>query len=206
MYNMYNEYNLVGNCLSANFESLLSTFRKFLLLERISQSSIRCYLSDVRHFFAWLIFFLQSNHIIPEKEILNAKTSLLLESKETAKNDSPDFVLKYVNQKVLEAYKNYLTNNNVPHKTVNRRFSSLRKLGSFCQSQGWLSLNTFDTLRNISLNQPYPEDKFHLAEFRAELWKKGSSKLTIKNYLSDIKQFLSWHTASPKKNKISITK
>ena len=190
---MYNQYNPEVNSSLPVFENLVKVFKSFLDSERISKGSIRSYTSDVRHFLSWLLFFLKSN-----------KISLDLNSTIQQFNNETIVLLKHVNQKVLNAYKDYLLSNNTPLKTVNRRFSSLRRFGQFCQSQNWLSVNTFpgrveglsvnpfETLKNISLNQPFPEDKHHLSEYRNELWKKGASKLTIKNYLADIKQFLGW--------------
>lgn len=125
------------------------------------------------------------------------KISLDLNSTIQQFNNETIVLLKHVNPKVLNSYKDYLLSNNTPLKTINRRFSSLRRFGQFCKSQNWfpstpLGMNPFETLKNISLNQPFPEDKHHLSEYRNELWKKGASKLTIKNYLADIKQFLGW--------------
>ena len=183
---MYNQYNPEVNSSLPVFENLVKVFKSFLDSERISKGSIRSYTSDVRHFLSWLLFFLKSN-----------KISLDLNSTIQQFNNETIVLLKHVNPKVLNSYKDYLLSNNTPLKTINRRFSSLRRFGQFCKSQNWfpstpLGMNPFDTLKNISQNQPFPEDKHHLSEYRNELWKKGASKLTIKNYLADIKQFLGW--------------
>lgn len=179
---MYNQYNPEANNYSSTFESLIKVFKCFLDSEKISKGSVRSYTSDVRNFLGWLAFFLEANHISTSDS-----PSQLID-----KGDLKFSLLKYVNQKVLSSYKDYLLSNNTPLKTINRRFSSLRRFGQFCKSQNWLSFNPFDTLRNFSQNQPFPEDEHHLAEYRNELWKKGASKLTIKNYLNDVKQFLVW--------------
>lgn len=196
---MYNQYNPEAINTPQNIlENTVKIFKSFLDSEEISKGSIRSYVSDLRHFLGWLFFFLETNHIkiqgVDEKwevgrEVGNGGNPRL------TSHPHPVALLKHVNQKVLEAYKDYLVNNNVPTKTINRRFSSLRRFGLFCQSQNWspstpLGMNPFETLRNISSNLPFPEDKCHLAEFRGELWKKGASKSTIKNYLADIKQFI----------------
>ena len=186
---MYNQYNPEVNSSLPVFENLVKVFKSFLDSERISKGSIRSYTSDVRHFLSWMVFFLEANHILHTPDPLS----------QLADTSRPHFplLLKHINQKVLNAYKDYLLSNNTPLKTINRRFSSLRRFGQFCKSQNWfpstpLGMNPFETLKNISLNQPFPEDKHHLSEYRNELWKKGASKLTIKNYLADIKQFLGW--------------
>lgn len=210
MINMYNQYNLEAT----TFDYLTSIFKKYLVAEKISSGSTRSYLSDVRHFLGWLSFFLQSNHI--DSKLKDFRGSL---EEVRRKGELEDFrgevkeirgkleddkeilevigILKHVNERVLKDYKTYLTSNNVPLKTINRRFSSLRRFGEFCKDQNWipsapLRMSPFDTLRNISLNQPFPESEYHLGEFRTELWRKGLTKISLKNYLSDVKQFLAW--------------
>ena len=184
---MYNQYNPEANVDSSNFlKKILEVFRSFLFSEDISKGSIRSYVSDVRHFLGWLLFFLEANRV------LDVRSLKCDDGQRGEKWDTFPLLLKHINQKVLNAYKDYLVSNNVPLKTINRRFSSLRRFGLFCQSQNWSSLNPFETLKNVSLNQPFPETKYHLAEYRAHLWKNNSSKATIKNYLNDIRQFLVW--------------
>lgn len=180
---MYNQYNLEAklySSVSSFISETLKNFRSFLNAEEISKGSVRSYLSDVHHFLNWLENFLRNNHLLGFT------------------NSPPDFnvLLGHINQKVLEAYKGYQISNNTPVKTINRRFSSLRRFGEFCKSQNWCTSNPFETLRNISIVHPFPEDRYHLTEFRTELWKNGASKLTTKNYLNDIKQFIQWTDSS----------
>jgi hypothetical protein len=186
---MYNQYNPEANIDSSNFlKKTLEVFRSFLFSEDIAKGSIRSYVSDVRHFLGWLLFFLEANHI----KIQGVDEKWEVGRERLTSHPHPVALLKHINPKVLGAYKDYLVSNNVPLKTINRRFSSLRRFGLFCQAQNWSSLNPFETLKNVSLNQPFPETKYHLAEYRAHLWKNNSSKTTIKNYLNDIRQFLVW--------------
>lgn len=209
---MYNRYNLEAT----TFDYLTSIFKKYLVAEKISKGSIRSYLSDVRHFLGWMILFLKANKIIPTNFEENFKGELrdvkgfldedkggledfrgsLKENRGRLEDDKEILevigILRQVNERVLKDYKTYLTSNNIPPKTINRRFSSLRRFGEFCKSQNWVSSRPFDTLRNISLNQPFPENEYHLGEFRVELWKKGLTKISLKNYLADVKQFLVW--------------
>lgn len=217
---MYNQYNIKAKSSSNYLTSILSNFKNYLISEKISGGSIRSYLSDVRHFLGWLEFFLQANKILDfedrqSKVEVRSRNLNLEDRNENAKNPISNFysqdqasnfnslpsissLLKHINEKVMAAYKNYLTDNNVPLKTVNRRFSSLRKFGSFCQAQNWVTASPFDTLRNISSNQPFPESEYHLGEFKTELWKKGLAKVSLKNYMADIKQFLAWHGGKQK--------
>lgn len=172
---MYNLYNLKATSIN----EILSTFRKFLLTENISKGSTRSYVSDVKFFLSWFFSFLQSNGLINQSSAL-LDTDLI-------------FYFKYFNQKTLESYKNFLLSSNIPTKTINRRFSSLRKFGSFSHSQFWIKENYFDTLKTILINRPFPETDCHLAEFKNDLWKNGASKSTIRNYLNDVRQYLGWN-------------
>lgn len=174
---MYNPYNPKA----VTFKNLLHSFKEYLLAEKISKGSVRSYLSDIRHFFAWLSSFLQSHHLVDSGDL------------------SPLDLINQVNKKVLETYKQNQLDNNVPIKTINRRFSSLRRFGNFLESENPFKtsaareMNTFDTLKNVSEEEKvFKEDQYHLEEFRLHLWKKGSSKSTLKNYLNDVRQFLEW--------------
>jgi len=182
---MYNSYNFKANdtsLISSEIINIIFEFKKYLLLQKISSGSLRSYLSDVRFFLNWLFNFLKEKHI-----------DLTVEKNLTSTFNLPPSVLSFINEPVVEAYKNFLIKSNTPLKTINRRFSSLRKFGIFCQSQKWCSLLVFDTLKNIPAEEkPFPEDSYHLEEFRINLWKDRASKATIKNYLNDVKQFLVW--------------
>lgn len=179
---MYNQYNLEAN---NSLEKIVKNFKTFLYSEDISKGSIRSYLSDLRHFLGWFFFFLESNRLLKLKDLINPQEGLTI--------NNFCFCLKKINPKVLDAYKNFLIENNIPPKTINRRLSSLRRFGAFCQTQNWLSENVFESLKNVSLNQKLPEEKYFLEEFKTFLWQKGASSSTIKNYLNDVKQFIAWY-------------
>jgi site-specific recombinase XerD len=149
------------------------SFRNFLNTENVSNITVRSYVSDARFFFNWYLSFLKKN--------LNLDSNL-------------DFslVLKYINSKVLEVYKNFLLEENLPVKSINRKYSALRKLGSFCLSQRYISENVFENLKTISSHTSFPENIYHLEQFRHYLSQKHTSKSSIKGYLSDIRQFILW--------------
>lgn len=187
MYNVYNPKANSSSIVSYDIEEIIGKFKSFLLLEKISPGSLRSYLSDVRHFLSWLVFFLKSNFGLTQ---ISDRFTRISENQSVIRENQ---ILRFVNEKVINDYKIYLTSNNVPLKTINRRFSSLRKFGAFSQDQGWLKENAFDTLKNIPEEEkPFPESEHHLEEFKVHLWKNNLSKATLKNYLNDIKQFLSW--------------
>ena len=167
---MYNLYNLEANNQYKNF---LRSFRNFLNTENVSNITVRGYVSDVRFYFNWYLPFLKKN--------LNLDSNL-------------DFslVLKHINPKILEAYKNFLLDSNLPVKSINRKYSALRKLGTFCLSQKYITENIFESLKTISSHTAFPENIYHLDQFRHNLYQKHISKSSTKSYLSDIRQFLLW--------------
>lgn len=173
---------------SSNLDRTLDIFKKYLQDKKITSGSIRSYLSDTRYFFNWLTDFLKINNIIQDTSSLQTDERGL----KSATTYPCESLVKFITEPVLNAYKNYLKSNNTPVKTINRRFSALRKFGSFCQSKNWLNENVFDTLRTIPENTPFPEFEYHLGEFRASLWKNGAAKSTLKNYFNDTKQFILW--------------
>lgn len=156
--------------------SALNSFKLLLLSEKVSNGTIRSYLSDTRHFIAWLNLYQKSNRQI---------TSSLIGS------------IALVRSKTINHYLEYLVENHVPSKTINRRLSSLRKFGGFCVSQGWLADNYFSYLKNITSNQPASEDIYFLNEYRQKLIAENNTSQTIKNYLSDIRHFINWHACHP---------
>jgi site-specific recombinase XerD len=172
---MYNSYNPEAT----EKETFLKLFKNFLNAEKISKGSIRSYLSDIRFFLSWLEAFFKKNHLL---------TVDFLQS------------LSLITPRALESYKASLLEQQTPITTVNRRFSSLRKFGNFCQGQGLLvypeqgrRVNPFDALRNIPEDdKKLAEQRYRLREFRLFLWQNQASQLTIKNYLSDIRQFIQW--------------
>ncbi len=119
-------YSKINMSSQYNFYNLEAEFKKYLLSgnKSLTKITIKNYLSDLRHFFGWFIRKFK-NIQIPE-----------------------DF--KKIDEKIIEEYKNYLIVNGLPLKTINRRLSTLRKFGSFCISQNWLSLNPAKKINNLS--------------------------------------------------------
>ncbi|MGI5825809.1 MAG: DUF2341 domain-containing protein [Patescibacteria group bacterium] len=193
---MYNPYNFEAS----NRENILNEFRIFLGTEKISKGSIRSYISDTRHFITWLEEFLVTNHITTHHTTLGRDAG---RSVSTVENYLYH-LLEQVNQRLLEAYQQHLVDTKVPERTINRRFSSLRRFGAFCQAQKWVKMNPFDILKNISRAKEFKDNKYHLEEFRVYLWSKKASRATIKNYLADVKQFLAQGASLEEFNKALI--
>ena len=94
-----------------NLYNLEAPFKEYLVAGNQKDVSIKNYLSDFRHFAGWVMS--KGGHRGPP---LQEPITL---------ND-------------ISGYKSYLESYNIPHKTVNRRLSTLRKFCSFCISQGWM--------------------------------------------------------------------
>jgi site-specific recombinase XerD len=73
--------------------------------------------------------------------------------------------------------------------SLDRHFSSLRKFFQFLLIDGKISLNPF-VVRNLQLE--IQRDPWRIKDFKDFLYIYNASRLTIKNYLIDVKQFLAW--------------
>ena len=169
-----------------NLYNLEPSFKKYLLTENISPISLKNYMSDFRHFAGWLTFFLRSN------VILNSFQDLIE-------------MLKQVQHDTIKEYRSYLTTNNIPHKTINRRLSTVRKFCSFCISQGWMKENPAKQILNISSSSSRPSEARGgifkkdsstnarndiLSQFKSDLEKENLDQSVITSYLDDVRDFL----------------
>jgi len=155
--------------------SLPKSFKTYLLLNGASKNTVKNYLADLNHFLAWLELTLKGQNIALNRSV-------------------PDLFVRYFEPNYLAKYKNYLVQNQLPVSTVNRRLSTLRTFGNFCVSQAWLKENPAKKVANVTLRKT--EDKRLkteiLEQFKRSLEEEKSSPITIKNYLSDIRNFLTW--------------
>jgi len=164
------QYNLY------NTEAL---FKTFLYAGKISPVSLKNYLSDIRHFFGWLTF--RTQHQIGSKKI------------------DENNIIGLISLSIVEEYKSYLIDNNIPLKTVNRRLSTLRKFCSFCISQGWLKENPAKKIQNLKfrvkkqtdlINEVKIDTEKIVAQFKEELLKTQNIK-QVNILINDVKEFLS---------------
>lgn len=158
-------------------DTVKNEFFKYLSSLGLSSKSYKNYKSDLHHFLAWVIIRLKNY-------------GSYLESL----TDS----IPFLTLSLVEEYKTYLQSTGTPIKTVNRRLSTLRHLGHFLQKSGSLDTDFMQSIENVkSLNK---RKSIHplLANFKAHLEAEKVSANTIKNYLSDIKQFISWLEANEK--------
>lgn len=152
-------------------KNLEKKFGLYLKSKGVSPVTQKNYLSDLRHFLSWLLLVLKSKKISTDERSLSSLCS-------------------FIDEELVSRYKNFLVLNRISQKTANRRLSTLRKFCSFCVSQGWLKSNPAKKVVNIGKTKDPVEEI--VQKFKLSLKVEGISKVTIKNYLSDIRQFLIW--------------
>ncbi len=146
-----------------NFYNLEASFKQFLLAGNNNPTSIKNYLSDLRHFFGWLTFYLESH------QLNDIKVSF--------------------NDEVLRDYKSYLLENKIPRLTINRRLSTLRKFGSFCLAQGWLNDNPAKKIHNLEAVSQNENNKLWLS-FSKDILVDASTQSEVDILHDDIRDFL----------------
>jgi len=147
-------------------------FKLYLQIQRVSPVTVKNYLVDINHFLEWLAQKTGIKHQIVGKAIFGLFT-----------------------EETLNEYKADLLQSRTPLSTLNRRLSALRKFGQFGLSQGWLTANPADKIINADSGQIVKDKDANiqiLGNFQKHLEKEKVSPLTIKNYLSDLRHFLSW--------------
>ncbi|QQG44284.1 MAG: phage integrase SAM-like domain-containing protein [Candidatus Roizmanbacteria bacterium] len=172
----YNQYN---------FES---SFKNYLLAEKVKPVTLKNYLSDLRHFLGWLTI---PSHI-------NVGTG-----RDLSLPDETSFITQNLTLETLENYKQYLISNNLPLLTVNRRLSTLRKFCTFCISQGWMKENPAKKISNVKFqmssagvgrDRPETMDEanigYVLKKYKTFIEKEGLSNNQIDKNITDVKDFL----------------
>lgn len=96
---------------------------------------------------------------------------------------------------LLANYKAYLLETTAS-STANRSLSTLRAFCRFLVGNGFLAKNPAENISNIdtkeTLSDTAVKEKL-LQEFTKHLQDQKVSATTLKNYLSDVRQFLAWH-------------
>lgn len=156
-------------------DNLNTNFINYLIREtKASKVTLRYYKSDLTHFTGWLL--------------LRARVWGILA-------DGLSELLSIINFKVVCEYKDYMITNNTPSKTINRRFSTLRHLSKFMLATGIATSDFMVGVTNISSiipKEPKSPAESVIVDFKKHLEKEQVSQSTIKNYLSDVNQFLNW--------------
>ena len=189
-----------------NLYNLEAPFKKYLLagikpprldtpvddrtseVKEMADVSVKNYLSDFRHFAGWLVNS-DSHRLKADLHGLDLRKSAS-ESVEIV----PTQLESILTLTVINDYKNYLATNNLPHKTINRRLSTIRKFCSFCISQGWMKENpakrVFNVLPSRASETSRGTHEDILKVFRQDLLKENLDSKTVNSYLSDVREFL----------------
>ena len=149
-----------------------NSFLKYLENLGISPKTHKNYRSDLAHFNGWLILKVRS---------FGSYIETLSEA------------IPFLNQGLSHEYKSFLIENKIPAKTINRRLSTLRHLARFLLTSQAVDRDFMKGIENINESGNARLEVSSLVEdFRAHLEAEKVSQNTIKNYLSDVKQFLTW--------------
>ena len=183
---------------------LLNYFQKYLQTEsankKIAAASIKNYVSDINLFLNWVSRTLQEDNVQP----------------------------KHLTPAIITAYQNYLTSprrgpeRNLPTQsgrtdeggpaspssprveaglgghssaTTQRHLSSLRRFGEFLVSTNRLTEDPTKTLITLPQTTTWAQITNRYVEF---LKHENLSKSTVKNYLSDLNQYLDWSNKNTK--------
>jgi site-specific recombinase XerD len=148
---------------------LIRKYRRYLTSKKLSTSTVDNYLVDASAFLRWFSSYLtrQSFKINPRE---------------------PATYIAYVNKKGVSDFARQLALKNAAGATIKRKIAGLRKFLDFAVAQGYLIKNpveNIETPKSISSKEILPE-------FRKWIEKKGATDVTVKNYICDIRHFISW--------------
>jgi site-specific recombinase XerD len=158
----------------AYYQSILeNAFDTFLTNQGVSQKTKTNYKSDLNHFLGWFAGILD-------------KSFAKLDTKVNS-------FLNPITPQLLTEYRDSLTLALVPAATINRRLSTLRMFFRCTIENKWMNSNPTDGLQNIQ-KETTPEltQEDLLTKFEAALASEGAAQTTVKNYSSDVSQFLNW--------------
>ncbi len=154
-------------------DSIKKDFSKYLDNLGISAKSHKNYRSDVSHFTNWIIAKVRS---------FGSYIGTLTEA------------VPFLSHDIAIEYKNEIAQSESSFKTANRRLSTLRHLARFLLASQLMDSDFMDGIENITNTPPDKRISEHpmVNEFKSYLESEKISQNTIKNYLSDIRQFLLW--------------
>ncbi|MDO8658858.1 MAG: site-specific integrase [Candidatus Levybacteria bacterium] len=153
---------------------LLNRFIEHLLSKnKHSRITVKNYKADICHFIRWFeaYFKRQFNPSLVTPQII-----------ETYKNSNTG-----ISDKIQQ---DVYSDKSISIKTLKRHLSSLRSFFSFLKIEEIVKYNPLE-LASTS-NTKNDSDTWGIKSFKNYLYVCNSSDLTIKNYINDIKQFLSW--------------
>ncbi len=152
---------------------ITAQFEHYLLhTKRVSSKTLRNYRSDLKHFMEW-----------SKKHIENAGAVII----------SPHHLISHISPSLIGKYKGFHLEAGVPRATLNRRLSTLRNFSRFLAELGLKTEDPTEIVNNLAKDKN-PNEKIEkvIAEFKKHLEEENLSKSTLKNYISDTRQFFSW--------------
>jgi len=150
-------------------DKITAQFTQSLEDSGVSKVTLKNYKSDINDFSAWLLEQTKTTGAMP----VNLQEAI-----------------PFINHDIAHEYTAYLNKKN-SEKTTNRRLSTLRKLASFLYDRSYLDFNFSENLKNLTVEHKMV-DKY-LVKFEKYLISHKISKNTLKNYMSDIRQFEAWY-------------
>lgn len=93
-----------------------------------------------------------------------------------------------ITKELADSYIQEISENNHSSRSAKRYQSSIKKFFNYLLESRQVRFNPF----NLSGNTEQARDPWSLKEFSNFLYNSKTSNLTIKNYISDIRQFLTW--------------
>lgn len=99
-----------------------------------------------------------------------------------------EFSGENLDQTVIDGFKSQ-NSSKLAASTLERHLSSLRKFSTFLVGEGVINTSPFESPKT---NQEREDDKWQIKEIKDYLYLQGASPSSIKNYISDIKQFFQW--------------
>lgn len=155
----------------------LEVFRSYLISQSATESTIKNYLGDLKYFLSFLRGTLIKNGIALDENIYE--------------------LLHLLTAAELDNYVNFLKTQGLSVPTVNRKISSLKSYFQLAYHQGWIDINFTKHLSFIK-NEVRLSLKSLLSGFEEDLRREGVGLVSRKNYLSDVKQFITWLNATQK--------
>jgi len=154
-------------------DSIKKDFNKYLNNLGISAKSSKNYRSDVSHFTTWIIAKVRS---------FGSYVTTLTEA------------VPFLSHDIALEYRNDISQDVSSFKTANRRLSTLRHFSRFLVASQLMDLDFMAGIENITNTPAVKGLSEHpmVNEFKSYLESEKISNNTIKNYLSDIRQFLLW--------------
>lgn len=153
-------------------KNIITSFEKYLINDiRISKKSLKYYRSDLLHFNQWLILKIKTLGILAE---------------------SINEVIPFISKQIAADYKGYLISNKIAVKTANRRLSTLRHFAKFLVLSDIIHFDFMENIDNTRKDHSLRFEEKIIEEFSNFLTSEKVSQNTSKNYIADIKQFMSW--------------